>query len=286
MLAVVIMTESMGDTTSIITLNIAPVIRTHRNVKKTLNPQPRKRRKHRRSKMKKYFCIVLLMLVACESKIDKVIPDSLLVGAVPNINVDIKEDHYKGGTAIIATGIIPFDIKREQVKPSLLGVLKTVTKQYPNSTGIFVRLTPDADLGKYAYFAGRTEYEDNEITLYYGVPSDEQIKEWNSEIGKLLPSLFGEKPSIIDVPQLSRFNKETFEAGKKIALFYNKFSKKLHDKYIDQPLKKISSKQIYQMVSREINMPLKNVEYYYRFMNSYFIVGGSWDKETINLNSR
>lgn len=230
-----------------------------------------------------FLLLITPLIISCESKIDKAIPDSMLIGAVPNINVDIKEDNYKGGKAIIVTGIVPFGIKREQVKPSLLRILKTVAEKYPNATGIFVRLTPDADLGRYAYFAGRADYEDKSIALYYMIPSDKQIEDWNAEIGKPSKNPFTGDEYIIDVPHLSPLNEESFESGKKIALLYHKFNKKLHDKYIEQPLKTISSKQIYQMISREANMPQKDVEYYYRFMNSYFIVGESWDKETINL---
>jgi len=199
------------------------------------------------------------------------------------MNVKIEDDNYKGGKAIIATGIVPSDIKREQVKPSLLAILKAVSDKYPNATGIFVRITPDEDLGKYAYFAGKADYEDNEITIHYGVPSDEQIKKWNSEIGK--PIIIEGKPfGINDSPVLSRPNKETINTGKKIILLYYKIEKQFIDKYSKKPLEMPTTTEISKVVAKKIGMEPQEVTRLHRFLSNYFSAGtGIWGKETINL---
>lgn len=227
--------------------------------------------------------VSIMMLISCGSEIDKKIPDSMLVGAVPNMNISLEEDNYRGGKAIIATGIVPFDIKREQVKPSLLAILRVAAEKYPKATGIFVRLTPDEQLGRFAYFAGKADYEDNVITVHYGVPSDEQIKKWNSEIGK--PITFEESTlGINDSPQLSRFNKETFDSGKKIILLFHKIEKQLYDKYINQPLKSPTTEQISRIAAKELGLSLKEVTHHHRLLSNYFSAGtGIWGKETINL---
>jgi len=231
-----------------------------------------------------FLLLITMLLISCESKIDKAIPEAMLVGAVPNMNVDIKEDNYHGGKARIATAIVPFDIKREQVKPSLLAILKAVYGKYPNATGIFVKLTPDADLGRYAYFAGRADYEDNVITIHYGVPSDEQIKKWNSEIGKPVRDDNEKVLFINDAPRLSIFNKETFETAKKIVLFYYKTDKQLADKYSKQPLKMPTTEQISKIVAKEMGVSLQKVIHHHRLLSNYFSAGtGIWGKETINI---
>ncbi len=227
--------------------------------------------------------LIMTFLISCESRIDKAIPDSMLVGAVPNMNVGLEEDNYRGGKAIIATGIVPYDIKREQVKPSLLAILKVVVEKYPKATGIFVRLAPDEQLGRLAYFAGKADYEGNVITVHYGVPADEQIKNWNSEIGK--PITFeGKTLGTNDSPPLSRFNKETFDTGKKIILLYYKTEKQLIAKYSNQPLKMPTTEQISKIVAKEMGISLKEVTRHHRLLSNYFSAGtGIWGKETINL---
>ncbi|MBI4839225.1 MAG: hypothetical protein HY806_08845, partial [Nitrospirae bacterium] len=173
--------------------------------------------------------IFIVTMVACEPRIDEMISDSQLIGGVPDISINIKEDNYKGGTAIIASGGIPFDVKREQLRPSMLSVLKVVLKKYPQSTGIFVRLTPNEELAKYGYFAGMLDYEEGSAIIHYKIPSDKQIKEWNSEIGK--PIYFeGDSLGINDSPLLSRIdNKDKFETIKRVAILYHKFHKRFAD---------------------------------------------------------
>lgn len=86
--------------------------------------------------IKKLLLIPLLILIllgaGCSSSdpIDRLIPDEALTGAIPNAEpVRIEEQHGKsvnGGFLINAQVIVPFDIKKEQVKPTLLTAIKTL----------------------------------------------------------------------------------------------------------------------------------------------------------------
>lgn len=224
--------------------------------------------------------LLFVLVVSCGPNIEDKITDAQLIGAISNVNVSIKEDKYKGGTAIIAVGVIPFDIKREQIKPTILAALKVLIRKYPDATGIFIRLAPDKDLAKYAYFAGTADYENNEITVDYKIPTDKQINDWNSEIGKPI-ELEGKSLGTNDSPRLLRFDKKLFDIATKVTLSYHKAQKQLANKYIDQPLKTASTQEIYHLVSGETGVSDKDAQYYRNLMDAYY--GSTREKETISL---
>ena len=114
--------------------------------------------------MKVFSLILLYALTACTSEIDRLIPASQLSGAVQNINVTIKGQPDKCTAAsddsvyIKAIGIVPFEIKREQVRPTLLAVFKGVKTKYSNCEKFFIELAPAQEMAETGHLVGRTDY--------------------------------------------------------------------------------------------------------------------------------
>lgn len=135
--------------------------------------------------MKKLLLLLVLMTLGagCSSSdpIDRLIPDEALTGAIPNAEpVRIEEQRGKsvnGGFLINAQVIVPFDIKREQVKPTLLAAIKTLKNKYSSCEWIVVFLSLRENLDKYTLYAGRAEYTKDGIDVAYWIPSNKQLSE-------------------------------------------------------------------------------------------------------------
>jgi len=179
----------------------------------------------------------------------------------------------RGGKLIRVKGIVSFDIKREQVKPSLLAVITKVRKNNPKCEWIFVVLSPGAELGKYAHHAGIADYKEGNLTIRYGIPSDKNIKEWNSLIGKKSKTLLGDGYYTSDGPRLYRPDKETYEKGRKITLLFDKLSMKDTVKNDDE---------MFALVAKQSGWSKKEVERYTKFIFSYY-APMSWGEEEQTL---
>jgi len=137
--------------------------------------------------IKIFLLIPLLILISlgagCSSSdpIDRLIPDEALNGAIQNVKpVRIEEQRGKsvnGGFLIKAQVIVPFDIKREQVKPTLLAAIKTLKNKYSNCEWIVVALSLQESLDKYTLYAGRAEYTRDGIDVTYWIPSLKQLSD-------------------------------------------------------------------------------------------------------------
>jgi hypothetical protein len=227
--------------------------------------------------MKRITMIIvsIMMLISCGSEIDKKIPDSMLVGAVPNISVDIKEQkgkNVKGGRLLEAIGTVPFDIKKEQIKPTILAVIKAIKQKNPDCEWIAVHLKLAKDLPLLQ--AGIAEYKEGNISISYGIPSDKQIEEWNANIGK--PVEFdGKVLGINDLPRLYRPDRKTFEDGAQVIKLYYKLNN-------DPKIKKDRIEQLFPLISKESGLPVKDVESLYRYMSNYYFTG-SWGTEEFKI---
>ncbi|MGA2525940.1 MAG: hypothetical protein ABSF79_04910 [Smithellaceae bacterium] len=244
------------------------------------------------------FFLALLLFCGCESRLDKAIPQSSLVGAVSNIDVNLEgrgelKDQKgctnkagwcwepKDWTLLMADAFVPFDIKKEQIKPTLLAIFKRLKNEYPKCTIINIWLEPDKELAEILYPIGSLEYHDNKMVINYGIPSDKEMEEHNSQIGKfeiiknILP-MPGEKEEKIEKneePRLFRPDQKTYEFYKRILITAEdiKFSERK-----DTRKRKLfnSTKEYYadlsNKVSKKIDVPIKDIENALRFMNSYY----------------
>lgn len=228
--------------------------------------------------MKKWFLfcfIAAFLFVACESKIDKMIPASQLIGAVSDVSVSIREQvgkNVKGGRLLEALGVVPFDIKREQIKPTILAIVKAIKRKNPDCEWIAVHLKLAKDLPLLQ--AGIAEYKEGTVSISYGIPSDKQIEEWNANIGKPF-KLDNKVLGINDLPRLYRPDRKTFEDGAQVIRLYFKFNN-------DPKIKKNKVEQLFPLISKELGFPVKDVECLYKYMSNYYFTG-LWGTEEFKI---
>jgi hypothetical protein len=131
-----------------------------------------------------YLIIVLLVCVSCESKLDKAIPSSQLTDAIQNVNYSIEEKKATTGKILDIRGFVPFNIRRDQIRPTVLSVLKEVKIKYPEPEEIHIRffITPELDSPGYASFEG------GKLKITYGIPSLKEIEKHNAELNVPHPS--------------------------------------------------------------------------------------------------
>ena len=186
--------------------------------------------------MKKLCLVLLIFLFAgCSGSdhIDRLIPNEALTGALPNPGpVNIEEQRGKsvnGGFLVNAQVLVPFDIKRDQVRPTLLAAVKTLKKRYPDCEWIVVFLTLQESLDKYTLYAGRAEYTKDGIDITYWIPSQQQLAEQKnpSEENSADPLFAG--LDFADWEPVKPLTGEEFIFAVKTAGIYGKLSKKVQD---------------------------------------------------------
>jgi hypothetical protein len=129
--------------------------------------------------------IFSVALGACTSDpIEKLIPQSLTKGGLSTFTIDdIEVQNGKsrnGGTYVQGTVSVPFDIKKEMIKPTLLAAIKELKGRYKNTEWIAVY----AMVSKSYSSVGRAEYAQNKIEIHYDILSDEMLKERNQAAKK------------------------------------------------------------------------------------------------------
>ena len=192
--------------------------------------------------MKKSFLLTILFLVlimGCSDPVEKLIPPEALKGALTNLNITGKTQtgkSVKGGTLIEVFAMVPYDIKRKQLKPTLLGGIKGVKKQNSDCEWIILWLRPGKSKGAGIY-AGRAEYKEGKIDLYYGIPSKKQLAQSLELKNKYSdPALKGKKDEAgfdqydPDYEAVRLLNKQDFDLGVHIRTLYYKYYKITIDK--------------------------------------------------------
>lgn len=220
------------------------------------------------------YAFVLISIIACGSDIERKIPPSMTNGAVENLNLSIEKQTGKsryGGTLIKAYGVVPFNIKREQIRPTLLAAIRVLKQNNPGCEWFWVGIVPETmALAKTGRLVGRAEYTEGELDIYYGIPSDKQMDEWNAQIGKPVKDLLGGDTYINDSPRLYSPDKEIFNSGIKALRSYDRLS-------IAN-----SGAGLYGAVSKETGIGVKKIKPLISLMNNYY-TPGNWGKETISL---
>lgn len=197
--------------------------------------------------MKKFLLILLLITLGagCSSSdpIDRLIPDEALTGAIPKLEpVRIEEQREKsvnGGFLINAQVIVPFDIKREQVRPTLLAAIKTLKKKYSSCEWIVVFLTLKESLDKYTLYAGRAEYTKDGIDIAYWTPNNKQLSEQDDprkDDNRDNPLLAGLDFS--DWEPIRPLNREEFSFATQASSTYVEITKTLQDAAVAAATKK------------------------------------------------
>lgn len=126
------------------------------------------------------IAVLFSAFTACsESPIDRLIPLSATKGGLANFTVsgiNVQEGKsINGGTLVSGLVMVPHDIKREQVKPTLLAAIKGLKNQYGKCEWIIVYAIPSQELKGTGINAGMAEYAEGKIRIDYGVPSTTQL---------------------------------------------------------------------------------------------------------------
>ncbi|MDH5525571.1 MAG: hypothetical protein OEY01_16510 [Desulfobulbaceae bacterium] len=221
------------------------------------------------------FCLFLLVACSSSSTIDKIITPTLVKGAVKNFTLsDIKIQNGKsinGGMLVTAYALVPLDIKREQVKPTLLASIKALKDKHPNCEWIIVYLCPDPRLKNTGVYAGMGEYAQEKIEITYGIPSKEQLADQvdpsteDYSRNDLLADLDFSDWEPIRPPTKEEFNK----AIEIDTMIFNVEKKHL-----------VGEDAAYQVVAEKTGRSVKEIRTAKRKLYSYFTV--SWGKEAIS----
>ena len=131
------------------------------------------------------ICIIFWLAVSsCTANpLDALVPDSSIKGSLKNFTVtDIQVQTRKainGGVYVQGTVIVPFDFKKEQVKPTLLAAIKGLKEKYKDCEwiGVFAQVAK-------GHYAGRAEYAQKKIEINYNILSDDELKERNRNAKK------------------------------------------------------------------------------------------------------
>lgn len=197
------------------------------------------------------------------------ITDSMTAGCIDSIN--IKGVLKKNGAMIDASVLVPHDIKRAEVRPTLLKAINEINKKHPDIEWIQVWLLA----GMKNIYAGNADYKYGQIYLRYGIPSQKQIadrRQWN-EYKK-------EGDSDILIPVL--LDKKQFRHAANVVDRYYKHNNRLmaEDLSTGEPGDTIVERSM-QAVADELNITPEEVLTCRKQILVYYDL--SWDHETIKL---
>lgn len=234
-------------------------------------------------------CCLSVFTACSESTIDRLIPPSATKGGIANFSVsEIKVQKGKsvnGGTLVTGSVIVPYDIRRDQVKPTLLAAIKGLKDKYRECEWIIVYAVPSQELKGGGINAGIAEYTEGKIRIDYGVPSATQLAE---PVGDELKKLLG-----ADYEPVRLMSREDFDLAVAIdAVWQNTHLKLLDDadkkamqnkaRYADiyrRETAEISDKKLAALTSQKMSIPASQVKKLRRQLLMYY--GPFWGNETL-----
>lgn len=170
------------------------------------------------------------------------------------------------GKSVEGIGIVRFDIRREELKPVAIAMLRTLKEKVPAVERMSLSLKPSVDcpvctIAQVAYVKGRT-------VLSYGIPSIEQINSHNAQIGSSRGSArTSETP--LNLP-----DRQTFGNGIAVTMAIDAARKKnLH----------MTDEQLLQQASAATGLPDVVAERYRDFMAAYY-TENTFGTETFQIN--
>jgi hypothetical protein len=219
---------------------------------------------------------ILLSLIACSAQdpLEKLIPASAMTGGIEKIEIKTTIQSgktVKGGFFIEGFMVVPANIRRQQVRPTLLKSLKSMKQQHPLCEWFKIYLEPTEDFRESPAYAGIGEYKEGKIDLLFGIPTDAQILEWNDMIGKKVKG-FGDDEFIVDHPPLSRPNDSSVRFGWEVVKTCRKIASKSK--------KSIDDKDKWPLAAKILKSDVNTVSRAHAVMYNYFDPY-SWGEETI-----
>lgn len=233
--------------------------------------------------------VFFLVFTACsDSPIDRLIPLSATKGGLANFTVsgvEVQEGKSRnGGMLVMGQVMVPHDIKREQIKPTLLAAIKGLKDKYRKCEWIIVYAVPSYELKGSSANAGMAEYAEEKIKIDYGVPSATQLA---AEAGAA-KELGGP-----DSDPLRLMSKEEFD----LAVSVNEAWQDIHLKLLDDAQKKamqnraryseiyrhetkdISDAKLLKLTAKKLNLPEAKAQKLRKQLLMYY--GPFWGNETI-----
>jgi hypothetical protein len=225
------------------------------------------------SDMRKRLFLVLfcLMLPTCGPSIDTLIPASRLDGTLPNLQIETSEQtgkSVKGGRLLVSSVAVPYDMRSDQVKPTLLSIIKQIKQKDPSCEWIVVYLVP-VDAALPLLQAGIGTYKEGRIELRTGIPSDKDLADYNALRGSLGAEHY---------PPLTRPDNATFELGRKVLLSFIANKEKL---ILEGRMRDVESADlaVFPHVSRDTGISFREARRVYHQLMSYYVP--AWGVETI-----
>lgn len=228
---------------------------------------------------------LLLIISGCSDRdqFDNLFPESSLAGSyVPAkiFNVETqRKNNVKGGFSINALAEVPYDIKREQVKPALLACIRALKKKNQDCEWITVFLCAE---GKKGIYAGKGEYKEGKTDISYGVPSKELLAAEKTAIEYY--HLIHEPPRLL--------TRTEFDQASHIFDLYHKYTAVLteedmkkagngiaFDQDIYDSLMNSRSDRVFKKVTGEVNLSEAKVRKLRNGLMRYYIL--TWGNETV-----
>lgn len=205
-----------------------------------------------------FFIICTIMISGCSDPIETLIPPSLVHGSLQGFNIQMEMS--KDGNRLDGEAIVPHDIKRDQIKPTLLAALKGMKQEHPKYDWIILYLYAGGNSKTGGVSPGRAEYKGGKITINYEIPSAEQIEIQK----KVVEETPGSNPR--SIPEL--LSKEEFTKAAKIEFLYHSNHSRLNDR-----AKALAA------VSKKMNISTDKVTEYREKLGYYY--GMAWGQEVI-----
>lgn len=230
-------------------------------------------------------CCLSVFTACSESTIDRLIPPSATKGALANFSVsEIKVQSGKsvnGGTLVTGSAIVPYDIRRDQVKPTLLAAIKGLKDKHRDCEWIIVYAIPSQNLKGTGINAGMAEYAGGKIRIDYGVPSATQL---TGPVGDLLGT---------DYEPVRLMSRDDFDLAVAIDAVWQNIHLKLLDdadqkaktnkaRYADihsRETAKISDTKLAALTSQKMSIPASQVKKLRTQLLMYY--GPFWGNETL-----
>lgn len=237
------------------------------------------------------FTLMSLLLIPCgcsdKDQVDSLIPKTDLMGSCDSVRIFDMETQQaktiKGGFLIHALAEVPYDIKREQVKPTVLKCIQDLKHKNQGCEWITVFLCAN---GRKGIHAGKGEYKEGKIIISYGVPSREQLAAEKVAIEDY--HLVHEPPRLLSGTE--------FNQAAEICDLYVKYTAILEEediknasegKIIDQDiyesLMDSRADRVFKKVAGEVNLPEVKVRKLRNNLMRYYIL--NWGDETIQKSS-
>lgn len=242
--------------------------------------------------MKRMLAILALIFFFATSQVmpgEKIIPPiesligaSAVKDAVSDIQIESAEQQggksVKNSILINVIAVIPFNTPRKQIKPTLLFIIKRVKEQHAHCEWISVSLVPCKKGRTINLLMGMGDYKEGCITIRYGVPGSDQIKDATrlkmliADIKSMRLAEFKKSVNICTVYNKHhvRLAKEDLTASNPNGIF---------DFNIASRLNKSLNQRALNAAAKELKMPAKKIGILREKLHNYYML--AWGNESM-----